>query len=333
MKRSKRRLMGKIRMTIMFMLSVTILRGPIFIIIRLLPRIFDYIFFVYPGDERQISAYLPQFMGNAAWFRTRIFFGGIITAPRGKNIGRGFYVGSPLTVRSMVRSEEECRIIMQKLLKIAQQYSIKRVAVAGRAPSIFMWHGLSMEKPFVHGHKGMVFCTIEALNYVAERHQLSLYKAHVVVFGAGRVGTSISDHLAAEGCNVSIIRAQSVFDQDERKLPDDVNDVLKSADIVIVISAKGSDFHPHMKHLKNGAIVIGETHPQISRDFPQGYLYRAGLSVEGLKFVPELATYGSASIPGCIVEAIVCAQCGDISDQKIFNQKARDMGFRACMVD
>lgn len=124
---------------------------------RLLPRFFDYIFFVYPGKESDIGGYLPHFLANTAWCRTQIFFGGIITAPRGEKAGRGFLIGAPSTVRSMVGSENECRLLEEKMKKIAHHYSVKRIAIAGRAPSIFMRHGIVLEKPFVQGKKGNEF--------------------------------------------------------------------------------------------------------------------------------------------------------------------------------
>ena len=333
MKKTERSIRGKIRVGILLFLGAIILRKPALSLMRFLPCFFDYIFFVYPGKESDIGGYLPQFMANGSWYRTQIFFGGIITAAKGNRAGRGFLIGAPSTVRSMVRSKEECLILEQKMRYIANCFSIKKIAIAGRAPSIFLRHDIALEDPFVHGEKGMVFCTIEALYFVMNKHRLSLQNVHIAVFGAGRVGKSIFNYLLSEGCIVTIIRAQSVFDQEEQKLPDDINDVLNKVDVVIVISAKGSDFHPHMRCLKEGVIVIGETHPPIMRSLKQGFLYRAGLSLNGLRFVPALETYSATSIPGCVVEAIVSAQYGNISDQKTFNQRAREIGFYACTVE
>jgi hypothetical protein len=331
-KKRIRKIQGRIRVGALLLLGIIVLRGPFPLLMRLLPRFFDYIFFVYPGKESDIGGYLPYFLANSAWCRTQIFFGGIITAPPGKKAGRGFLIGSPSTVRSMLRSEVECRILEKKMKKIADCFSVKGIAIAGRAPSIFMHHGIVLEDPFVQGEKGMVFCTIETLYFVAQKHQISLQTANIAVFGAGRVGKSIAEFLSAEGYNVTNIRAQSVFDPEGRKLSNDVNDILRVADIVIVISAKGSDFHPHMKYLRDGAIIIGETHPPIQRPFEKGSIYRAGLSLEGLRFVPALETYSATSIPGCVVEAIVFARYGEIADQKTFNKMARAIGFCACNV-
>lgn len=333
MRKTKRDMKSKVRVGILMLLSMIFFRRPIMYVMWFLPRLFDYVFFVYPGRDSDIGGYLPEFMAKGSWFRTQIFFGGIITAPHGKRAGRGFLIGAPSTVRSMVRSREECRILEKKMRQIANIFSIRKIAIAGRAPSIFMRHGFALGDPFVPGERGMVFCTIENLFLVAKKHNISLQNARIVVFGAGRVGVSIADFLLSKGYAVTIVRAQSVFDHENHDLPDDANDILQKADIVIVISAKGSDFHPYMECLKKGVIVIGETHPQISRSLTQGSLYRAGLYLDGLRFIPSLETYSATSIPGCVVEAIVNARYADITSQDVFNDQARAIGFRACAVE
>lgn len=329
MKRNKRGIGGRIRIVILLILGGIILQRPFLFLIRFLPRFFEYVFFVYPGKESDMDGYMPRSFANSKWGRTKIFFGGIITPPRGRGVGRGFLIGAPSTVRSMVRSAEECKILERRMKQIAECFSLKCVAIAGRAPSIFMRHGIPLDRPFVHGEKGMVFCTIEMLYSVAKSHQISLNKVLIAVFGAGRVGKSIADFLVEEGYKVIGVRSQSVFDHDDHKLDHDADEVLATADIIIVISPKGSDFHPYMKHLKDGAIIIGETHPPIQRPFTRGSIYRAALFAEGLQFVPSLETYDTISVPGCVVEAMVVSQHGEITNQHIFNKKAREIGFVA----
>ncbi len=332
MKKAKQGIVWRIRIGILLLLGGIVLRRPFLWVMRLLPQFFDYMFFVYPGKESDMDGYLPRFF-TSGWCRTQIFFGGIITAPKEKNIGRGILIGSPSTVRSMVRSAAECRMLQRRMTALARGFSAKRVAIAGRAPSIFLRHGILLDDPFVHGEKGMVFCTIETLYTVAQKHELSLERVNIAVFGAGRVGKSISNFLSGEGYSVKSIRSRNVFDENDSKLPDGISDVLQTADIVIVISAKGSDFHPYMKYLKDNALVIGETHPPIQRPFRRGTVYRAALSLEGLQFVPSLETYSTTSVPGCVIEAIVVSQHGEITDQALFNEKAREIGFRACNVE
>ena len=175
----------------------------------------------------------------------------------------------------------------------------------------------------------MVFCTIETLYSVFNKHDLSMEGANIAVFGAGRVGKSISDFLSEGGYAVTSIRSKSVFDENDCKLSSSIGDVLQMADIVIVISAKGSDFHPYMKYLKDNSIIIDETHPSIQRPFKQGTITRASLSLDGLQFIPSLETYSTTNIPGCVIEAIVFSKHGEIADQALFNEKAREIGFRA----
>ena len=131
-KTQKKGIQWRIRIGLLLLLGGIVLRGPFLLVMRFLPRFFDYIFFVYPGKESDMDGYVPRFFTNSQWGRTQIFFGGIITAPKEKKVGRGILIGSPSTVRSMVRSEAECRILEQRMKKIARGFSAKRVAIAGR---------------------------------------------------------------------------------------------------------------------------------------------------------------------------------------------------------
>jgi len=331
-KKQKRGLQAKIRVCILLILGVIVLRRPFLWVMRLFPHYFDYAFFVYPGQSSDIGGYLPESFENKSWCKTQIFFGGIITSPQGESVGRGILIGSPSTVRSMVKSSDDCKVLEQRMRQIAKGFSLKRVALAGRAPSIFLHNDVPLDNPFVHGRKGMVFCTIETLYSIARKQQIVLTEVNIIVFGAGDVGKSISDFLLSEGYTTKSIRAKTVFNDNDQQLPETVKDVLEMADIIIVISASGSDFHPYMRHLKDGAIIIGETHPPIKRSFPRGTICRAAVAVDGLRFVPSLKSYSDTCIPGCVVEAIVFSHYGDIKSQKQFNEKAREIGFRGNMI-
>lgn len=329
MKKTGRGIGGRIRVGVLLLFGGIILRRPFVCIMQFLPHFFDYAFFVYPGKESDMDGYVPRSFANRKWGRTQIFFGGIITSPRDKSVGRGILIGAPSTVRSMVRSHDECKILEQRMRRIAEFFSIKKIAIAGRAPTIFLRHGIKLDTPFVHGEMGMVFCTIETLYTVIQKHGLSLKCVNIVVFGAGRVGKSITNFLSQEGCVVTNIWSYSVFDKDNDRIEDNVIDVVRNATIIIVISAKGSDFYPYMKYVKNGGIIISETHPPMQRPFTRGSTYRAALSLNGMYFMPSLETYDTKSVPGCVVEAIVSAQYGEITDQRLFNIRAREIGFCA----
>ncbi len=305
-----------------------VLQKPLLLAANHLPSFFDYVFFVYPGTESDMNGVVPKWFAKNPRFRTQICFGGILTKANTGLSGRGIIVGAPNTVRNMVASEEECILLKQRLEEFANCFSVNAIAIAGRGPSILLHHGIMLDEPFVHGRKGMVFCTIMTLEAVAKKHQMSLQDANIVIFGAGDVGKSIADFLIAEQCKATIVTAQSVFDKSDIHVANSDIDALREADIVIVISAKGSDIYPHMKNLKDGAIIIDDTHPRMLRPFRRGFVYRAALAMDGSWFIPRLPVYGSKSIPGCVVEAMIHATHGEISNQEEFNKVAREIGLR-----
>ena len=333
MKKNKVDIKFGLRKYILLFLGAIVLRRPFLWIMKLLPGYFDYIFFVYPGQKSEIVNYLPKFLVDSSWCRTQIFFGGIITSSQDSGIGRGILMGAPSTVKSMVKSSDECNLLKKRIQRIAKSFSIKKVALAGRAPTIFLRNNVLLDNPFVHGRMGMVFCTIETLYHIADKHNVLLKESNIVVFGAGDVGKSISNFLLSEGYTTKNVRSKTVFNYNNQQLPETVKDVLGVADIIVVISATGADFHPYMKYLKDNAIIVGETHPPIRRPFARGVICRAAVSLDGLEFVPPLYSYGDTSIPGCLLEAIMLSKHGSITDQKTFNQLARGAGFQAKVVE
>jgi hypothetical protein len=296
---------------------------------NILPNRFDYVFFVYPGTRSDMDGYMPRWMTKYSCLRTKIFIGGVVTIPKNKEIGRGLIVGAPSAVRSLIASQQECAILHKKTLRLAEKLSAKAIAIAGRGPSIFLHHNIPMTLPFVRGEKGMIFCTIMALQAAITKHDIVLENANVVIFGAGRVGKSIQEFFCMHNCDAKNICAQSIFDTKKRALKDDMLELLHNADIIVVISAKGSDMYPYMKYLKDGAIIIDDTHPRMKRPFKRGFLYRASLSMSGLRFLPSLQAYTGKSVPGCVIEAIVYAKYEqNIADQIVFNELAKKIGLQ-----
>ena len=304
-----------------------VLQGPLLIVGKYLPRYFDYIFFVYPGEKRDMRGVVPYWFSRYKYFRTKIFIGGIVTNSEEGFVGRGLIVGAPSTTDSMLSSREEVLALQRNLQKFAQSLSVTAIAIAGRGPSIFVHHKIELDKPFVYGRRGMVFCTVETLRAVSAKHDLSLREQKIVIFGGGYVGKAIGRFLQSQDCSVKTITARSIL-QNRLAMRDKDLCLLREADIVIVISARGSDIYPYMKDLKQGVIIIDDTHPRIIRKLKQGHLYRAALCLKGVKFTPPLPVYGKESIPGCAVEAMTQAVYGhSIRTQQSFNEKARRIGF------
>lgn len=321
--------MGEAAQMSWVLFATFVLQKPMLFIVKYLPSFFDYVFFVYPGTEKDMQGVVPRWFAQNPRFRTQICFGGILTKANTGHSGRGIVVGAPNTVRNMVGSAEECELLKQRLQNFAQCFSADAIAIAGRGPSIFLHHGISLDDPFVHGRRGMVFCTIMTLEAVVKKHEVSLQDSNIVIFGAGHVGESIADFLFAQNCHVRTVTAQSVFDRSDVAVQNRDIDVLREADIIIVISAKGSDIYPHMKHFKDGAIIIDDTHPRMLRPFKRGFVYRAALTMDGSWFIPRLPVYGSKSIPGCVVEAMISSTHGEIVNQAEFNEVARSIGLYA----
>lgn len=321
--------MGETAQMSWVLFATFVLQKPLLIAANYLPSFFDYVFFVYPGTESDMNGVVPKWFAKNPRFRTQICFGGILTKANTGLSGRGIIVGAPNTVRNMVASEEECILLKQRLQEFADCFSVNAIAIAGRGPSIFLHHNIALDGSFVQGRKGMVFCTIMTLEAVAKKHQVSLQDVNIVIFGAGDVGKSIADFLTVQECKTIIVTAQSVFDKGDIHVENSDIETLREADIIIVISAKGSDIYPHMKNLKDGAIIVDDTHPRMLRPFKRGFVYRAALTMNGSWFIPRLPVYGSKSIPGCVVEAMVHATHGEILNQKEFNIVAREIGLRA----
>ena len=328
MRKINRKVGRSVRM-IWILFASFVLQKPLLRVGKFFSGRFDYIFFVYPGTKNDMRGVVPQWFCANKKFRTKIFLGGIVTSSKNYSVGRGIVVGAPNTVENMITSREECLILKKELEKIATSFGVKAIAIAGRGPSIFVRHGIRLNEPFVYGRKGMIFCTIETILTVTKKHSISLNKQKIAIFGGGYVGKSIAKFLTDLNCCVSIVTARSIatYEKSAQVGNKDI-DVLSQADIIVVISARGSDIYPYMQYFKDGAIVIDDAHPRMTRKFKRGFTYRAALTMDEAEFVPGLPVYGKKSIPGCVVEAIVTSQFGQITDQVIFNEKARDLGFK-----
>ncbi len=323
----KQKLKKSLRMSL-FLFVTLVVQKPLTFFLSLKYRTFDYVFLVYPGTQRDLDGYCPRWLANSI-YRNKISFAGVITVPKTQTIGRGVIIVIPNTVKALLRSSDDCLVIKNELQKLAKKLSIKSVAIAGRGPSIFLRHGIELDGLFVPGAMGMVFCTVKSLEDIVKKHFLSVSKSKlkICIFGAGRVGQTISDSLEDLSYNVTIVKINSVFDKNSNVGFKDSKTIISESDIIIVISAKGSDIYPYMKDMKDGAVVIDDTHPRMKKTFDRGFVYRASLSLPGANFLPSLPNYNSDSIPGCVVEAMVKSSQGEFDSQESFNQKANTIGF------
>ena len=112
-----------------FLLVLYVLQYPILLFARTFPNAFSYIFVVYPGTDSDLAGYCPQWIAKKPTNRSRPVIGGIISKSQNGKIGRGLVVVVSNTVRNLVSSNEECRLLQSRLLKIAKFISVRAIAI------------------------------------------------------------------------------------------------------------------------------------------------------------------------------------------------------------
>ena len=317
-----------------FLTVSILLRWPIWLFLGALCffgiKVFDYLFLVYPGTEKDLDGYCPRWLAKSWIFRGKPVIGGIITSGIG---GRGLTLVIPNTINEIKSNKDTSKKIVRRLNWIKRLVGAKSIALAGQMPGIIIRAGQDLVEPFVRGNKGTVFCVTETIKSALKKHNLILKQLNVVVCGVGYVGGVLMSFLEEEGYNVTGIdikaRRRGV------KLLNEAHGILMKADLVVVLTPKGSDFASYMDFVKPGAIIIDDTHPKIHRKSNGHSFYKVAVGMEGVKFFPRLPGYKSDWIPGCAVEAITSAATGDFNgvSQEVFNKQARDLGFYAHLVN
>ncbi len=313
-----------------FVLFSLVLRWPIwgmlFFISRLV-RIFDYLFLVYPGSDSDLDGYCPRWLANSFLFREKPVIGGIIS--KGK-AGRGLVLVVPN--KPFEFGQKPIAQKITKRLELVRKITrAKSIALAGQAPGLVK-KTIGLNPPFVEGVKGTVFCIVETLKEVSKREKIHR-NAEIVVVGVGRIGQAVIDYLREQKISVTgidIIRTKKGV-----VLAGKASEILSQAKVVIVLTPKGSDFLPYVKHLKPSAIVIDDTHPKMRKKISQA-VYKVAVELPGTSFYPRLPGYKKNWIPGCAVEAIVEAANGKGSVSKNsqieFNKRARKLGFKPILI-
>ncbi len=327
MKKSLRKIVVFIR-KVVFILFSLILRWPIwgimFFVSRFI-RVFDYLFLVYPGSDSDLDGYCPRWLANSFLFREKPVIGGIVS--KGKKTGRGLVLVVPNKPFEFGR-ELVAKKITKRLEFVRKITRARSIALAGQAPGMVK-RVISLEPPFVEGVQGTVFCIVETLKEVSKKEKI-YESSKIVVVGVGRIGKAVIDYLEDLGLNVvgiDVIRTKKGV-----VLAGQASEILSQADVVIVLTPKGSDFLPYVKHLKPSAIVIDDTHPKMKKRIPQT-VYKVAVELPGANFYPRLPGYRKNWIPGCAVEAIVeSANGGRLETQNKFNLKASKLGFKALLI-
>ncbi len=247
-------------------------------------------------------------------------------------------MGVPNDQKNLLGSKDDLELILSRLLAAAQKIGVWRIALAGQLPSIIKRQGLVPDPSIVSGVVGAVFVVTACLREVFALHKLS-NDARIVVFGAGLVGSALIAALKSTGHNVNGLDA-APRGQDIQPLSS-AEDVLQCADVVILLSARGSDFGPYLRFLKDGAVIVDDTHPALPRarfeaartEAKDVTYYKAVASNPRLQVLPSLPGYGADWVPGCALEGIVLAGTDDEDPitQAFFDIKATRLGFRGLL--
>ena len=320
--------MTKVVRKLGFLTGNLILRWPIYwsLAAARVFKPFHFLFLVYPGSDKDLDGYCPRWLAKSWLFSKKPTIGGVISKGRGVGRIRGLTLVVPNTVDEFRAKSVVCQEVLNRLERMGSLLGVKSIAIAGQVPGIIIQKGFRLNKPFVEGSKGTVFCVIETVDEAAKRHNLSTGKYKIAVVGVGYIGGLLVDVLMEYGHDVIGIDTKT-----KRERVTSESHPLKQADLVVVLLPKGSDFDPYILYLKKGAIVIDDTHPKIRKKPPGIIFYKVAVGMKGVKFLPRLPGYKSNWIPGCAAEAMCVA-----FDEKFrhatpreFNGKAKDLGFFA----
>lgn len=330
----KRTAQGMMRKFLFILMSV-ILCWPIWILLRLVRpfHFFDYLFLVYPGTDSDLDGYCPRKLAKN-FLSGKPAIGGIIAKGAG---GRGLVLVIPNTVAQFRSNKELCEVVVKRLTMINEFVGAKAIAIAGQLPSIINHHGIELRRPFVKGNKGTVYCVMQTVEDVVRINGLDKDNTKVVVVGVGYVGTLLMDAMRADGYDISGVDTRFNRNRSDVILPEHSKSALGDADVVIVLTPKGSDFEPYFESLKPGAIIIDDTHPKIIRNHRHsGFkIYKVAMGLPMTVFRPRLPGYKANWIPGCALEAIISSATDTFNSmpQNLFNSRAKTLGFFSHLID
>lgn len=304
-----------------FLIANILFRYPIWLLLLILRpfRLFQYLFLVYPGNDYDLGGYCPKWLANTRLFWGRPTFGGIITS--GRTGARGLILVIPNTAKQMLHDKATTSQVVTRLDRMAAMLGIGSIATAGQLPSIIRKHGIAVSDRFVDGKLGTIY-TIEQTLKAAIQQKGTVENPVIAIIGTGFIGNTLYENLKQQGKNVLGFNLNSKVEQ------------IKDADIIIVLTPRGKDFVPYIPHIKDGAIVIDDTHPRIFAPINNASLFKVAMSLEGVKFVPKLPGYHNKWVPGCAIEAILQAHFGksQLTDPAHTAAAAEKLGLKPLLV-
>ena len=321
-------------------LTILVLWSIVFLpLCRILKRLqkpfFDFVFVVYPGTLDQVRGYGP------IWVRKYVPMVSVIgIVEKGRTGKRGLVIGIPWDDDEIEKNQLH-DVIVRNVEKLADAIGATSIALAGRLPAILTQSGRKnvLNPPFVVGDKGAVFTIIKAVERAIGVQKFNPQTIQIGVVGYGFIGSrvanvlknSIAQPIRAADPRITVEKRTQVW------LSNSPN-ILADCDIVIVLAGKGEQFKDAIPYLKEGVIVVDDTHPQIPAhvsgaiEKKGGKVFKAVLGLRGMKFKPRLPKWEADWLPGCCVEAVVACLRGFSQSQLEFDTRANEIGFEALEV-
>lgn len=297
--------------------------------------VIDFITLVYPGKDRDIRSYV-LFKG-ARYIVPTIALVGIFCRDGGR---RGLTVATGFSAEEMEKDKELTLKISKALLKFAEKAGAKSVAIVGRMPGIMKRQKIEIKHPIVSGEKGTLFTVTETIKAIMVKEKLFSSNIKIGVLGVGFIGSRLLRELKAMNfamvCGVDNNSKQLVAGNVAGAILTEDTNILANCDIVIILSSKGDDIKVTIPILKEGVIIVDDTHPPLSRKyFPSikkknGKIYKVVLGLGNMISFPRWPNYDNRWLPGCTIEAIVVADRKEIMEnfsQEEFDKKASEIGF------
>lgn len=295
-------------------------------------RIFDFMVSVYPGSKEDVLGYLPfEKLTNFIPALSAIGF-----VQKGEKTGRGLVVATKHSIDEVLNGKNQ--EFLDPTRKLANSLRIKKVALVGRLPHLLT---RTDDELFATGKKGTVFTILESIRKIMKEKTLSYPKTKIGILGVGFIGGAVLRHLRVFGFNKVVgmdtrFRKSRVEDQGRVEIGPNPS-LLRECDLVVVLSSQGDDVAESIPYLKQGVIVLDDTHPPISKENllrirSKGETFKVALGLKRVKFFPRLPNFEDRWLPGCVIEVLVESSNGGNGSQEEFNKTASSINFEVLSV-
>ena len=272
---------------IVFCVINTLLYIPILLLVLILSRlkVVGYFFLVSPGSSYQRKAYAPDIIAKLS--KLYPWFIDIITPGENGKYGVVFAIKHTQKELLQFRTLKYFTSIMETFAKIAGV----PWAFSGSNPS-FVRRKHIKTKYMIDGRAGIW----SSVRSTIEKAGLSKKQKYCVLGSRGFVGTYIMQSLQRDEYNV----IGGVDKGDDKKHVQD-------ADVLIVLTSKGSALMQYENDLSANVVVVDDTHPRVPAKLRNelGHRYvHVAKNIPGIYFVFGLPGFKKIDLPGCVVEAI-----------------------------